>query len=618
MATMDKADISVSAGGDIRKDGLASNHTGLEFYRLMMDLNDDHTATGNDYLDVTTEIIPMIKKTDQIFILVAPYNVDDAFVENIFGCSIEQIGGDELYSGLKFLGTVNSATELMVAQAGALLTSHWSTGKNADPTQNILNRIMVKSRTGGVDIDGKRVLSHAREWGDTYAEFPTTLGEGEQVSAISTTADAFNKSSEGTIAGYSADFTWVDGFQALDIDFDGTNEDYAGSWNIGGGRTRNDLYEYHKYITRRGSVDTTLFGRAGQLFRGITHEIDYISQTVNFTQNETLTFSNGATALLIADDDNGATGTIWIQLLTGVAPSDTDTISGASGDGVVSGAPTARTLSPVSIGAFTGNYITAYGMAVLREDLTKDDTVTALDAIGYNPPNNVTVAVTSLASTAPYDRVLLARTKTANYTVDASAYSIGDTAITMTGAINTDDPTIGKIVINGLSYTYASYTGSIVTLAGTGLTEALTGGEDASITSWNTEDYTATGVHGADYTTLTVSATITKDIPTAGFIRVYNIANAVFDRYEYTSFSGTDFTLSAGAKDALAGGESVYIPFIDEETTGTLISKAIVYSTDISALMRIYNAVGNIVPFEVPVTIGSNGSSTPAIRTSDA
>ena len=38
MAAMDKLDISVSAGGDIRKDGLATNHTGLEFYRLMMDL----------------------------------------------------------------------------------------------------------------------------------------------------------------------------------------------------------------------------------------------------------------------------------------------------------------------------------------------------------------------------------------------------------------------------------------------------------------------------------------------------------------------------------------------------------------------------------------------------
>ena len=101
-----------------------------------------------------------------------------------------------------------------------------------------------------------------------------------------------------------------------------------------------------------------------------------------------------------------------------------------------------------------------------------------------------------------------------------------------------------KIVIDGTEYAYSSYTGAIVTLAGSGIdADGLSGGETAVLTSWNKEMYPLNGIHNSG-TALLVTGAIVKDIPPAGYLRVENAAGD-FDRLEYDSFTASTFTMSA-------------------------------------------------------------------------
>ncbi len=133
----------------------------LAFHRWLQDLADQAQASGNDLLDITS-ITPSARATDNIITLNAPYNIDDAAAEFLYDGSIEQAGGDTLYSGLVVVGAVAGATTLQVVQDNALYdtdTPFWGTGINADPTANILCRMLIKTR----DVrSGHRRQAHPR------------------------------------------------------------------------------------------------------------------------------------------------------------------------------------------------------------------------------------------------------------------------------------------------------------------------------------------------------------------------------------------------------------------------------------------------------------------------
>ena len=83
MAAIAKGDVSVASNGAIRHSTGSSNHTVLELHRFLMGLQDDTTASDDDFLDVTNEIIPSTRKTDQIIVLNAPYNIDQTLSERL-------------------------------------------------------------------------------------------------------------------------------------------------------------------------------------------------------------------------------------------------------------------------------------------------------------------------------------------------------------------------------------------------------------------------------------------------------------------------------------------------------------------------------------------------------
>jgi hypothetical protein len=246
-------DISIAINGDIRHTGDGSTYyTVLALKNFLGALLDDAQAAGDDLADITTDTI-YERSTDEILTLNSPYNVDDTLIEHLYDGSITQNDGDDVYSGLYVVGVVESGTEPMIVQDNKVLVPYWGTGINADAAENVLMKLMVKSRSGGADINNKKVRVLARRFGDSYAEFDVTLGLANATAAIFTADDLNNEKSAVTIEGYTS-IVNTEGFQELDIDGTGAaGQEFYSKWDIGT-QTLNDTYERTKWVQKRAGV----------------------------------------------------------------------------------------------------------------------------------------------------------------------------------------------------------------------------------------------------------------------------------------------------------------------------------------------------------------------------
>jgi len=491
--TINPSDVSVAVNGDIRwTGGAGTTYTVLELHRFLQDLADNDASSGDDLVDITSST-PSERSTDNIITLLGTYNIDDTMSEHLYDGSIKQgTGGTEkIYSGLRVLGAVNDTdTTLQVVQNNALFqagTPFWGSqatgGLNGNATAGILMRCLIKSRSDGADIDGKRIRVQARHWGDTYDFFNVTLGEGEAVAAIGTTPDAQNTTLQATVTAYTH-VTNTEGYQTIDLNNGNGAQPYYSQWTYGANTSGDELkgvWEFIKDLTGRGTVKT-LHGINGELFLGITHEWDYTGEAgAGFQEDELLSWgstTSSGTSLLLALDDNGATGTVWVQNLTGIVPVDTVTFSGVTTTttATVNGAPTSRTVPKVFLGSYTGTLIGAFGIGIKNTDLTASDTIQDLLGVTQTPPNNVTFTVSSLVANEDYVLVGPKDVGLAfdfdQLTLNTSLNGAGETAVVVTAAIPSDTPATGTIRIQlddgrYRKIAYTSWTGSTFTIAPT-------------------------------------------------------------------------------------------------------------------------------------------------------
>jgi hypothetical protein len=555
-------DFSVNASKEIRHVSGTTTYTVLELHRWLQDLADDPTAGGNDLIDITSDT-PSDRSTDNIITLINGFNIDDTAAEYLYDGSITQDGGDTVYSGLVVVGSVASSTTLKIVQNKVFYDDQdapfWGTDLNAEAASNTLMRCLVKTRTGGTDIDGRRIRVQARTYGDTYAEFSVVLGLGNSTAAIFTNVDLNNQIAAGTVDAWT-EITNTEGYQLIDINNDTTDEDYYSKWAIsatpsGGSGNINDLYEYAKALTRANHTGSpTIHGMDAELFRGITHDVVYSSASGNFTEDEELSWGTGATAgtgVLLADDDNGTSGVFYIQLTSGVVPDSNTITGGTSGETATAGTVTSHSLTPCFVGTSTGsNLIAAYGIGVDTTDTSVGDQFFPLNGTGpILPPNQQTFSVTSIVS--GQDRVLVGPKDTGN-------------------AIKFDQ-------------------------------------------------FATSGSHTNASTTVTVTTTIPSDTPPTGTIRIED-SNGIYQLMTYTGRSGTTFTGCVGTGSwTSADASNLFISYIDEEATATSASFTSVYSSDRSLWIRVRDGGASpIKTFETGGTFGSGGGSVAAIRTSDA
>jgi len=529
-------DFSVNpATGAIRHIANTDKYTVLELHRWLQDLADQQQASGDDLIDITT-ITPSARATDNIITLNTPFNIDDTAAQYLYNGSIEQVSatGAEMYSGLVVVGSVYGTTTLQVVQNHGLYNTDspfWGTGINVDAANNILSRMLIKTRSGGVDIDQKKIRVYAREWGHTYAEFEVTMGLGNSVAAIFTSQDLNNQTVVGTVATWT-EISNTEGYQTIDLQNGDGAQPYYSQWNKAS-YSINQLYERAKWLSRRGTA-STLHGMDGELFRGPTLQFAYQTEANGpfvlnevlswgcaftygsevggpFTVGEKLTFgTSGAIGVLVAlkDDgatgkmvvnvqsgtpantntitggtssataavssvptntgvngagrgvivalnDTGTTGSIWIQQISGAAPVASMPIRGGTSDATaaINGAPTARSLSPVFIGQSTGSAIIgAYGIGIEAADLTTNDKVFDLANTLRTPPNNVVFTVYGLVNGE--DRVLVTNAGT-GVNVDYDQLALGTTLVSGTatqvdvgiGNIPADTPQTGTLRI---------------------------------------------------------------------------------------------------------------------------------------------------------------------------
>lgn len=484
--TITAADVSVAVNGDIRWEAGGAGdgpYTVLELHRFLQDLADAASSSGDDLLDITSGT-PSERSTDNIITLLGTYNIDADMAEHLYNGSITQASGDEMYSGLVVVGAVYGTTTLQVVQDNALYdtdTPFWGTGLNPVPAENILTRMLILTRTGGADVDGKRIRVFAREWGETYAEFSVTMGLGNSVAAIFTVEDLNNTTLDTTVGGWTT-ITNTEGYQEIDLDNGEGAQPYFAKWDYAT-YSVNDVYERCKYIARRGTAET-IHTMDGELFRGITHEIPYDNEQVGEpAEDETFTWGTGATAgsgIALAIDDNGDTGTIWIQLLTGVPPVEDMQLTGGTSSTTVDADAgiTARTTSPHFFGTSTGSAIIgAYGICVDPSDAGLNDKFFDLTNTQRIPPNNQDFVVGGLVSGEDY--VLVAWDDTGidfdQFTTTATYNTSGITSIAVTPAIMSDTPQTGtlRIELDDGRYrkiSYTSWAGSTFTIPDTNFT----------------------------------------------------------------------------------------------------------------------------------------------------
>lgn len=546
--------------GDLHGGASPSYATVIELHRALQDFADNASSSGDDQLDIT-DANPSQRSTDNIITLINGYNIDDASAEYLYDGSIIQAGGNDIYDGIVNFGT---AATIQVIQDGAVLTNDfWNNAAHkaatGDAAAGISHRFLVKVRTGGADTDGRRLIGLSRTFNKTYAEFSINGStRGNNVLALSEGDDLNNATAAGTVATWTT-VAKTEGYQQIDITGDGTDEDYYIQWDKGS-QSINDTYERVKYLTRDGTSDT-LFGLNGLLFRGITHELDLSgtsSGTFDAAGFEPVSWTGGTGQMLAVNNLTAGSATkMWIQILTGTAPTNGTLITGGTSGATVTttGAATERDVPTTSVlGVSTGSAIIgAFGVGFDPNDVTKDDDFTDLTGTLREPPNNVTFTLSGVVATE--DTILVApSTGPQSTTIDTAQLSLNTT------------------------------------------------------------------LSGATETSVVVTTAIPSDTPSSGTIRIQTDAG-LYRRVAYTSFSGSTFTIASTdfSSDNATAANNVFISYIDKVAAATSETFTVVYNADRELVVKVRDGgVTPIVEFLSPATLGSGGGSSAAIRTSDA
>jgi len=485
MAIID--DFSVSVGGDIRYTGVSGiNYTVIDFHRWLGDLMDDAQASGNDILDIT-DATASERSTDNIITLNSPFNIDDTAAQHLYDGSIIQSGGNAIYDGILVFAAPGTYLDI-IQNSGIATPNYWTTGLNANAAAGISHRFMLKVRTGGNDIDGRRLIGQTREFGYTYSEFKINgTSRGNNVLALTYATDLNNTTASGVVATWN-EITNTEGYRAIDVNNDTTPEYYFSEWNKTP-YTINQFYERMKYITCRGST-TTVYGMSGQILRGITHELDVNTPTGTFAATGSATWSGGAGRMLAINHATTPTK-MWIQLLTGAAPTNSQTITVGAATCVMNGSPTERALSFPWCGASTGSaLIGSYGFGIEALDLASTDKVFDLTNTQRNPPNYATFTVAGLVN--QQDRVLVGpgsgnALQTNQFALASGLTGAVETTVKVQALIPSDTPAAGtvRVKLNSGIYRripYTSYANSVFTISGLSfVSDNATAGNDVYI-----------------------------------------------------------------------------------------------------------------------------------------
>lgn len=619
----------------------AGYYTVIAFHRWVQDLADQPAWSGDDIMDIIKDTPSDRQGIDNIISLQNGYTITQEAVEHLYDGSIIMNDGDDIWDSIVVLSGTDTDLEVRIIQDGAVISSALTTGNsfwnntvfgasnpglNPNPTSGISMQFLLKVRTGGVDIDAKSCIGYTRVWGKTFSEFRiNATARGNNSLPLTFRDDLNNTTLVGTVAGWTAIDNTTEGYASIDVEDDAVPEFFYSEWNVAG-FTKNQFYERMKWLTRSGETTNDIYGLDGELFRGITHEVA-ISGTNSgtFSAFEPVTWSTGTGQMLAIDDTSAASTTkVWIQLLSGVAPTTQLITGGTSSATCTATGSTERTISTPFVGASTGTAIIgAYGFGIEAADLSSSDTVFDLDAAAVNAPNNVIFAVNGVVTGE--DRVMVAnRGYKFAYDTEATAEPAKGETITFTSPAGTaklneviDDGTTGYMYI-GPMLTGTAPADNTTMLGGTsGFTASVDGPVSNAI---DLGQLTSSATYAAAATTsIVMNETIPTDTPSSGNIRVER-ASGVYSLITYSAYTGSTFTITSTdfSTDNLTLDDNVFVAYIDKLAASDPEQVTVVYDVDRTVFVRVRDGGGSpIKTVETTGTIGSAGGSATINRQAD-
>lgn len=264
-------DFSIDSSGNIRQatafvPGTHSRYTTLELHAWMQGLADNAAPAGDDLVSILgsnpSELAGKRNASRPMALTLLPnFNLNDATAQWFKFGSIEQNSGNDLYTGLKVLGSLVSNSPIYITQSNSKIAKYWSDADSAS------FQILLKAKSGGTLIDSGNVTVFSRKYGQTYSHFDVNLAAGgEQAAALSTSLDTnialssgAAETAFGTITVALGDFNWDSG--------DGNGSKlYKGKLTLNGTTSLANAYQAMQWATSESST-ATIGGVPGWRYR---------------------------------------------------------------------------------------------------------------------------------------------------------------------------------------------------------------------------------------------------------------------------------------------------------------------------------------------------------------
>ncbi len=460
--------------------------------------------------------------------------------------------------------------------------------------------------------------------------FTTTTGKAGDINGTSSDAGPAALGSPPTIT-----FGGLATGGSADIDENGTAENYSITLDCNQNALA-DVYEYTKYITRRGNtgdIDAGSLTIEGQFYLGTEYRLKYSgSVTGTIVDGNTVTQeTSGATGIVV--NHNTTDKIIMLRNTRGTfaTHATTHTLTDGSTGGTVEINTEATAVTPIAAAPFgtfaggtffvaTGVLLTDYLTTEANNFQLKTDEGTVIEA-----PTKVTISV---GNTRAGDKVAVFRLSGTGGSIIKNRYSattqsaLATTAV-MGSSITADEPgkSVGgiiRLVDTSASAEYrirfSSWASATFTLASSTIASADSGTntvtivETGAFASSRVGDLVVNVTRGNAVSYITVVTdddTVTISPAIAGQTSTDEIRLNVLPVATTTSPQDT-----------------WYVPMIDTyETTGSsgtpgTETAEVTYLADIPVRVRARNA-GNIIPYEADSTVTTSGMSNSIIRTTD-
>ena len=176
-------DFSIDSSGNLRQyadfvPGTSSRYTTLELHAFLQDLADNATPSGDDTVSILganpSELAGKRNASRPMALTLLPaININDAASQWFKFGSIEQNSGNDLYTGLKVIGSLVASSPIYILQNGSKITKYWH-----DDDVNTSFQVLVKAKAGGTLIDSGNITVFSRKYGQTYSHFDANLSAG--------------------------------------------------------------------------------------------------------------------------------------------------------------------------------------------------------------------------------------------------------------------------------------------------------------------------------------------------------------------------------------------------------------------------------------------------------